>query len=554
MPDEPTDGKPRNSEAMTPSQFNESPDTPSASDETPPPRDDRPFDQPMPENPTFVPTPEVDIEPATIAAEPPLAVTSQQFQEPVANTLQSPKPKSNKKLLVGVILAAVFVLLGAGSVLAYNMWYQNPQKVLGDAIANSMTATSVNLDAEIKTESKPYTPSLGNSMYEGAPPDMFKPSTALLTLKADANYEIAQLDVEYVIDTATPSSKVSGGAVLDYKNGAYYLKVNEVSKLLEFFFGSSDQAPAEITSLIKKIDGNWIKFTDEDINEVSGATTNDNVSSCVQNVVEKVSTDDISKNELTDIYRKNSILVVTKNLGSKDGSIGYEIEPSYENTNAFIKAFNTSKFYNDIKKCDDSIKDVEPMKKSTIEKDASEAKVSVWISRWSHELKKITTSSDSEYSASSSTVDVQFNQPLKAEVPKNTIELKTLQDEIEKAQGLFFERTNEMSYVEGAAAAVGTSSTFQAQVNTIAKKAEIYYAYNAKYPSYDEFIKGNVNTEEAKLDADTKLVLSKKLPSESDSKSIQYEQCNNGAGATIRYYSQATRSVTTNTLGSCTTT
>jgi hypothetical protein len=41
-----------------------------------------------------------------------------------------PKKKLSKGLLAGIIVAGALVLFGGGSVLAYNLWYQNPVRCL----------------------------------------------------------------------------------------------------------------------------------------------------------------------------------------------------------------------------------------------------------------------------------------------------------------------------------------------------------------------------------------------------------------------------------------
>lgn len=547
MPNEPADEKPQNTEANNATQSNEGLDRPVV-DEGSQPRDERSFDQPVQESPSFAPTPDIDVEPATLVPEPPLAVTSQQFQEPAVESLQLVKSKRSKKLLVGGIIAAVGVFLLAGSALAYNVWYQNPQKILGDAIANSMTAKSVNIDSKIRYEIKAYTPKT-NDIFGGVSAPASENSVSTVTVKADANYEIAQIDVGYVGDDKDKTSEVSGSAILDYKNSDYYIKVNDIIELVEPFLGSAEQTPAAITSIIEKISGNWVKFTDEDLGSLTGQTSGDAISSCVQKVVEEVNTNDSYKNELASLYMKHPILIVSKQLGSRDGMLGYEIEPSIENTNQFIKGFNTSKFYAEIKKCDDSIKDIEPVSESTSDDEADDTTVSVWISRWSHQLKEVQTNSDTEYSSSTSTSTVNFNQPLKTSIPKNYIDLKELQSDIEKAQTSLIGSVNPGDFVFEEASASNTR-TLSANIG---KTAEVYYAINATYPTYDELLKGNPSSPEAMLDDSSKLVLSKNFPSATNPKFIQYEQCNAGKGAAVRYYNETTQKVETMRLGECST-
>ena len=68
---------------------------------------------------------------------------------------QTPK-KSRKGLIIGSIIAGALVLFGGGGVLAYNVWYQNPEKVIFDAITHAMTAKSATGKGEISLKSDEF--------------------------------------------------------------------------------------------------------------------------------------------------------------------------------------------------------------------------------------------------------------------------------------------------------------------------------------------------------------------------------------------------------------
>ena len=478
-----------------------------------------------------IPVVEAELEPTTMSSDEPLqpSVVEQPAQQPVI------RPKRGKKMIIGGVIAAVLVLFGAGSALGYNLWYQNPQKVLGDAIANAMTAKSINVDSTIRFETKPYTPTVNDSPFEGASAPASDGSVSSFNVKADANYEIAQVDVEYTGDDKDTAAKVSGSAILDYKSSDYYVKVNNIVKLVEQFLGSAEQTPAAITSIIEKISGNWVKITDKDIGNLTGETSNDAVSSCVQKVVEEVNTNDSYRNELANLYMKYPILVVSKHLGSKDGMLGYEIEPSIENTNQFIAGFNSSKFYSDVKKCDDSIKDIQPNETTASESDGTDATVSVWVTRWTHELKEVTTSSDNAYSKSSSDTAVNFNQPLQATIPTSSIDLETLMGDIEKAQnelsaGFMGEGEFGAGTMSSAMSASLTASTVQSYMSnntgttpTLTQLRDEMKQYDSIYPG----ISASLSAEE---------------PSSAVPNRIQYVSCG-GRKVAIFYFDAATKTV-----------
>ena len=126
--------------------------------------------QPSPDiAPTVQPSSALDTEPATgYTSTPQQTAYSQSVaapqEGPVAAPLQPTAPASTvfgtsatpdtlaiaptgggsgkKKLILVSILAGAFVLLGGG-VAAYNLWYQNPEKVLSDALINAAKAKTI---------------------------------------------------------------------------------------------------------------------------------------------------------------------------------------------------------------------------------------------------------------------------------------------------------------------------------------------------------------------------------------------------------------------------
>jgi|GEM_PF-2916066 len=487
-----------------------------------------------------IPVVEAELEPTTMSSDQPLQspVVEQSVKQPVS------RPVRGKKMIIGGALLGVFVLLGAGTALAYNVWYQNPQKVIGDAIANSMTAKSMNLAVDVQSTSKPQ----ASSPFTTVQPEGFssESTTSTLAVKADANYEVAKIDVNFDLKGGAQDVNTKGSAILDYKNSSYYVQIKQLARLVELFAGPAEQTPPEVGSLLKKIDENWIKITDQDINQTSGITSSNDVSSCVQKAIEKMSTDDSYKSELTNLYRDNPIIIVDKKLGSKEGMLGYEIMPSIQNTNEFIRGFNTSAFYTEVKKCDDAIKDVEPFTESTPDTNLPEPTVSVWVDRWSHELQEVTVNSDNEYSSVTSTAVVNFNQTVEATIPENVIDATTLKADLEKIKAAY----DQNLYAEFAQDDVLINQSIAA---AISKKAEIYGIITGTYPTYDEFMQGNSMVEEARLDEETKRLLSPNRPDTKDTSLIQYEQCNEGSGATIRYFDIASNTVGEYGIGECST-
>jgi hypothetical protein len=126
---------------------------------------------------------------------------------------------------------------------------------------------------------------------------------------------------------------------------------------------------------------------------------------------------------------------VKKSLGSKDGSLGYEVEFKRENAIQFANGVNSTKFYKQLKKCDDKIQDLngeDMFKQESDSKD--EGQVVMWIDRWTHKLTSLELSSRSKDSTAKLVVDTEFDIPVSVDEPKNALTVDDIKKDIEAVQ------------------------------------------------------------------------------------------------------------------------
>ena len=328
-------------------------------------------------------------------------------------TATAPPKKSKKKFIIGAIVAGVATLFVGGSAAAYNLWYQNPDKVIGDALANMLSSESMKTDSILTSK------------------DEADKSDFMLTLKTQGNQTDARLDATFNGETEGKSYEASG-SMLVKGSSKFYVKVDKLRELLDqtglmAYVGSSPS----IDKLITKLDGSWVVIDEKDIEELSGSE--EDASKCVEEVTAKLRNDDSYASELRDLYKKYPLVTVAKKLGSKDGSLGYEIEFNRANTIAFTNGVNSTRFYKELKKCDSKIEDLdgEDMFKEDDSDTKSESKVVVWIDRWSHQFTKLDVSGSSDGASGSLVTTFQFNTPVDVEEPTDPITVDELKADIE---------------------------------------------------------------------------------------------------------------------------
>ena len=108
--------------------------------------------------PWFVPQQPVTLVEPAAANIPALPVPPVVPIEPtgLSNDTPSPKPKKRKLLLIGALIVGVSIVLGGSSAAAFTFWYQNPDKVLGDAFVQAIRSKTVTYTVQSLIERAPW--------------------------------------------------------------------------------------------------------------------------------------------------------------------------------------------------------------------------------------------------------------------------------------------------------------------------------------------------------------------------------------------------------------
>lgn len=323
------------------------------------------------------------------------------------------KPKKGKKLIIGIIAAILVVLIAGGSVFAFNSYYQNPQKVITDSIINAVTAKSAIYTGNLTVDSNGSKVTL----------DIIEKNIAA----------IGSLDAKLNISYGGKSFKISGGAIVD-KSGDIYFKLSDLSALVaeaktSLGVDPSTKFSASIDNLVKKIDGVWVKISSDNLKQYSAEASTSKT--CVNNAITKFKNDNKSINEVADVYRANAFIVLEKDLGQKDGSLGYQITSKNVKLKAFLEGLKSTATYKSLHSCDKNFVIDTAGMPTTDEKSVST--VQLWSNFWTHKMTKIVISSDSDGTKVNSTTNVKYDQTFSITAPSSSISLTTLKSYIDEA-------------------------------------------------------------------------------------------------------------------------
>jgi len=342
----------------------------------------------------------------------PRPLTSEDDRPFIPPTASMPPQKKSKKKLIAIIVAAVVVVFGAGAALAYNFWFQHPDKVVTDSVMNALRAKTVTFDGTFEGGGD----TKGKLTFSGKLSDKG-------TGSLDASLMFSSKDAE-----KTTEIRIDGAGVMDDK-GDLYLKVKNIDDVINQQIGTDETSPERkqvLDTFTTKVNDKWIKLSSDGLRQFSESMAKSQ--KCLQDNVKKLQEDNKIASELTALYEKHRFITVKEKLGSKDGSLGYLLESNNAAAKEFAKGFKDTQIYKDMHACDESFAVEEDSFTSEASND-EETRVELWVERWSHQITKFSVDSTNKKTSEKNTMVLKpvFNKPVTVETPKDAMTTEELE-------------------------------------------------------------------------------------------------------------------------------
>ena len=439
-----------------------------------------------------------------------------------ASTAPSKKSFKNYKKTIFTISASLLVLLSAGSVLAYNLWYQNQNKILGDALVNALSAESFTYNGS-------YTTEIGD---------------VPLSINFDGNnpsWTRGQLEVAATLTAQERTFNLTSSSIMD-KDGTAYVKLH---KAQEFFDSVAPQLGVEedtFVGLVSKIDDKWIKLPPMQAGQASGSA--EQTQACLTDAFNTLRTDGSQQKELAVVYRQHQFISVENELGieSINGirSFGYALGYDSDVFKQFADKADTTQFATALKACDASFSFALFYDTYAGLDDGTAPAAKVWISQWGHEITRFAVS---DIDKSILTINPDFNAyGSTIAIPSDVVTLAELQDELANT----FAPVLSFSFD----APSPSDARMLADAQLVIKYSEAFNATNATYPTLEQMRSGSLSS--MPISSDILGRIGDTIPTEATPIAIQYAPCSGlVGGAVVRYYDSVTRTVETLTAGSC---
>jgi hypothetical protein len=328
--------------------------------------------------------------------------------------------RTNKFIIAGVV-TAVALILGVGGWFAYALWYQNPDKVVLDAIINAVRSDTVSVEGTISsragqnvvdaTVSGKYGHEQGAS---GSAKVKFEANDTKLDMNVDGvqtldgtNYvRVKDIDKAYdLFDDALVE-----GAKVDVNSGGYLVLKEFLNSVLK--------------PTVDKVNNKWVKFAPNDLKSINAQFSEQ--LECTQSVMKELKGDAVQLVELGLVYQNNNFLEVRKNLGTSGEYFRFEVGVVNEKFKDFAAALTKTRLYADIQACS-------PMSKNPLDLDVSKMKtttdsanIEVWINQWNHEFHKISMNAevmddDGLKGTMAFSFMTTFNKPIEIAAPKDDV-------------------------------------------------------------------------------------------------------------------------------------
>ncbi len=143
--------------------------------------------------------------------------------------------------------------------------------------------------------------------------------------------------------------------------------------------------------------------------------------------------------ELYKLYQKNKFITIKKQLGNKDGNVGFEITGDEAKAKTFGNEVKNTAFGKQLKACDDKIFS-ESTSSAVDTTSSANTTVSVWIGEWSHTLNKVSIKSDDSKNKMNVNFDMsaKYNTSINVDIPKDAKPIKQVISKIESMTGSMY--------------------------------------------------------------------------------------------------------------------
>ena len=337
---------------------------------------------------------------------------NQPAPQPQYNGVPMQPKKKKTGLIIGVVLGVIVLISIVSAALVYFLWWQNPEKMVTDAISSVIMSKKMTADGKVVV-------------------DMRDQGKIELNVKTatDSGKSKANIDAKLDIKGVEKNISLKGDVILD-SDGTIYVKINNFKDLygtlLEVVMESSsggnlsrsqietyrDQTLRKMSSEIDKMGNTWMKISPDEIGSEY---------KCGIDVLKKIQSDESARKEVAQLYQKNSSFTIKDSkISDRNGGRGFELQGNNKsNSSKFEEEFKNSSVGKALSKCGKS-----NSYKSSESSSIDESSLKVWVDRSSHELKAVELKGNDKKASVEISFDINVNKSEEIKIPSSAESLK----------------------------------------------------------------------------------------------------------------------------------
>ena len=341
---------------------------------------------------------------------------SQPVPQPPCGNMATSKPKKKKTgLIIGIALGVLAIVAIIAALLTYFLWWQNPEKMVTDAVSNAIMAKKAVVNGKIVANMKDSVKLELNVKANSASDKVKSNIDAKLTIKdIDKSFSFKG---DIVVDgDGTVYVKIDN--LKDSFSDIFELMVEEKSTKSGFALSKDqrkeyhDEMLSQLEPLLDKFNGKWMKISSDDLK-------NDGYK-CYTEALKKIRSDEGIRKEIAQLYRKNNFLdIKDTKLNDRNGGRGFKIKGNHDKFSKFAEQLKDSSVGKDMSKC-------KKIDNETGESSDGDASLKLWASGFSHELRAIEFKGRANDTTIEASLDVDMNKASEVEIPSDAANIREL--------------------------------------------------------------------------------------------------------------------------------
>lgn len=382
------------------------------------------------------------------------------------------KPPRTKRriLLIALLTLLTFLIVGAvGAYAYYTIQNNKPEKVLADALSNTMTDL---------LDRKPSS-AIGSVKYEFKGEDEGTISLDFSSKVAGDNYQ-QEATMKIKMGEIDASFK---GSMIGIGTEEAYVKFDDLQKTLDQLHKSQPEYKTLTQSyepIIKKIDGRWIKIDKDSLVDYGFAESEEEVDKCSAAFTNlRISKDD--QKQLKEAFLSNQFAIASEKLPKEsidgESSYHYKLDFNEERSIQFVKSIIELESFKALKadcdlKPEDYDKQIEDLKKSA-ESQTEKVKpvIELWVGSKTRRPTKLKVSTQDSTLTMEFVATIKINgSSIQVEAPEESLSIQELKSDFDALLGAELSSTSE-------------DTERETDIKALHGQIEAYYAQNGYYPT-----------------------------------------------------------------------